>query len=370
MNVKIKKEIDVVDLVLDWIEHWKSFVGVVLLSVIVACGYLFLFNSNAEITQEKADKESARDLAKVKYLSELTQKQLADISLKDMEKYFLSEKDIVAVDEVIYLQEEYEENVEEYNSKKDGEDLKERAEAFSYLANTKNIVEARKSSLTAEQQVYYYAKMNINTSIGKENFEMMNDSKEIQANGTGRSKKKAVLIILLAIILHFFVIGIKYIFNQKIKHSDELSQLFGIPEFTRVIDWERIDNSKGLDKIVNKIRFASVRRNDVKETIKINVSTTLDILKKKRYSSVALVGSGIDVERLDFISQIVEVDKNIVVKSLDSVTHSVNGAESIDGVESAILVARVGLTKYSEFMEELLSLKSRGVDIIGIAVFE
>ena len=65
MNGKIKKEIDVIDLLLNWIEHWKSFVGVVLLSVIVACGYLFLFNSNAEITQEKADRESAKDLAKM-----------------------------------------------------------------------------------------------------------------------------------------------------------------------------------------------------------------------------------------------------------------------------------------------------------------
>ena len=367
MNGKIKKEIDVIDLLLNWIEHWKSLVGVVILGVILACGYLFLFTADES---PKENTESVADLAKGKFLSELTQEQLAKVSLKDMEKYFLSEKDIVAVDEVIYLQGEYEKNVEEYNNKKDDEDLKDRAETFSYIANTKNIVETRRASLTADQQVYYNAKLDLDAFIGEKIVGAENGNVAVSGNGPVKSKKKAVLIILLAIILHFFVIGLKYVFDKKIKHSDELSQLFGIPEFTRVIDWERIDSSRGLDKIVNKFRFASVRRNDVKETIKINVSTTLDILKKKRYSSVALVGSGIDVERLDFISQIVELDNKIVVKSLDSVTHSVNGAESIEGVESAILVARVGLTKYSEFMEELLSLKSRGVDIIGIAVFE
>ena len=103
MNGKIKKEIDVIDLLLNWIEHWKSLVGVVILGVILACGYLFLFTAESP----KKNTESVADLANGKFLSELTQEQLAKVSLKDMEKYFLSEKDIVAVDEVIYLQGEY-----------------------------------------------------------------------------------------------------------------------------------------------------------------------------------------------------------------------------------------------------------------------
>ena len=364
----MKKEIDVVDLILDWIEHWKSLLVAVLVGVVLACSYMFLF-SESEPIHESQDEETIEELAKVKMLSELSQEQLQSVSLKEMEEFFLSEKDIASVDDVIYLQGEYENNVKVYDEKKDGEKLRDRAEAFSHIANTKNIVEARRASLTGDQQIYYYAKLGLDSSVGNGE----NKTNELiinSGNSLVRSKKKAVLIIFLVLLLHFVIIGLRYIFGQKIKHADVLSNILDVPEFTRMVDWESINNTRGIGKFVNKVRFSSFRQTELKETISINVATTIDILKKKKYSSLAVVGSGIDVERLTFISQIAETDSSIIVKSLDSVAYSVNGAENIAGVDAAILVARVGLTKYNELVEEFQSLKTRKVDVIGIMVFE
>ncbi|WP_028234626.1 hypothetical protein [Pseudobutyrivibrio sp. MD2005] len=369
MNNNYTREIDLIDLFIDWLAHWKSLLVCVLIGVVLAGGYMYM--GRGTTTVEVTDKDVMATISDGATLSTLTPEQLATLTVKDMEKKFLSEKDINAVEEVIALYDEYVENIEVYDAQKDELEVKDRAEAFNYIANSKNIVEARRASLTADQQVYYDAKMGLDRTVGDAIATKNDESKTTVTTTTeGASKKKAALIVILAFILHFMIVACRYIFNNKIKHTDNLSAMVNVPEYTRMIDWNKVDSKKGLDKLVNSIRFASTRKTPLSEVVEINASATIEKLKNKNYSSVALVGTNLADERDMLAAQISKANANATVKSIDSITHSVNGADDIAGVDAAILAVKVASTRYNDFLEELQSLRDRDVDVIGIAIFE
>ena len=359
-----EKEIDLIDLLFDWLSHWRSLCVFLLIGVLAAGGYVYVANSRA------AAVEPIDTVADDATLSTMTEEQLAALSLEDMESY-LTEKDLMAVHDVITLNEEYLENMAAYNEQKDSMDLKDRAETLSYISTTKNAVTTGKNALTADELIYYYyyyyADAGIEIALSSTNTTTTTDTATVS---TGASAKKAIIIVLVAFFLHVIIVACLYIFNNKIKRSDRLSAMVGVPEYTRMIDWDAIDKKKGLDSIIARGRLAGVRRTALDDVIEINASATVEMMKNKNYSSVAVVGPGLGQERDRLVSQISKAGSATVVKTIDSITHSVNGADDIAGVDAAILAVRVAATRYSDFMEELQSLRDRDVDVIGIAVFE
>lgn len=368
MEYNKRREIDLVDMIIDWLAHWRSIIVFVLLGTCIAGIYIYTGKSEVPVTTSDND---INVLAETSSLSMLTEKQLSKITIKEMEDLFLSRQDIIAAEECINLYEEYLENIEKYEGEKESLELLKRAETFNYIANSKNVIEVRVAGLTPDQRVYYYAKLR--ERISSEADEKL-ESEEVEASASvvtvDASKTKGVLLFVIVIAAHFVTCSCLYIYDKKIKHTDTLSTIVRIPEYTRMIDWDIIDKKKGLDKLVSIMRYSSVRRTSLSETIEINAIATVEKLKNKQYTSVAVVGTGLVDERRAFINQIDKIDCNIIGKSIDSVTHSVNGSDEISGVNAAILAVKVGFTKYNDFFEELQSLKDREVDVIGIAVFE
>ncbi len=364
------REIDLLDLFIDWLAHWKSFFVFLLVGVICAMTYMYVggTTTSTSVSEEDVISEVADDVT----LSTLTSEQLSALTLKDMENDFLSEKDITAVDELIALSEEYSENLQVYDSQKEKLELKDRSEAFNYIANTKNIIEARKAALTADQQIYYYAKTGVSIVVGQAN-ELDGEEEKTATDvvvETSPSKSKALLIVIVFAFIHFVWFACRYIFDNTVKHTDNLSLLTEVPEYTRMVDWDCINAKKGIDKLVYNMRFAGIRRTSLSDTIEINASATIEKMKNKSYSSIAIVGSEAAELGKKLSEQITKADTSKVVKSIDSITHSVNGADEIAGVDAAILAVKVRKTRYNELLEELQSLKDRDVDVVGIAVFE
>ena len=337
MNENYVREIDLIDMFVDWLSHWRSLLAFLIIGVILAGGYMLLGSNpsapiDLDIVQEEEEEE-------------------------------LTARELKAVEDVISLNNEYTENLKLYEAEKESLAVNERAEAYYYIANTKDILESRKAALSEAQLNYFYG------DDGTEVDELAKTETEDVAPA-GPSKTKALLIVILAVILHFIVFACRYIFDNRIKHTDTLSAMTGVPEYTRMVDWSKVDSKKGLDKLINKMRFAGTRRTALTEVVEINSSATIEKLKNKNYSSVAVVGTGIDLERNILSNQILKEKPDATVKSIDSVTHSVNGADDIAGVDAAILAVKVAHTRYNDFMEELQSLRDRGVDVLGIAIFE
>ncbi len=359
MNEKYAREIDLIDLLIDWCSHWSSSLAFLLVGVIAAGAYMY--TGNKAVVDPEAIMASEK-------LSEMTAEQLSQLTEVEIAEK-LTEEEINAVNELVKLNDEYQENLKLYDAQKDSLELKDRAEAFSYIASQKNIIESRKGVLTADQQAYYYYNYIEKNQVEKNQTEKA-EVAESTTTSTGASKTKALLIVIIAIILHFMIFACRYIFSSKIKRTDALSAMVNVPEYTRMIEWSKVDSSKGLDSLVNKMRYANVRKTGMDEAVEINSSATIEKLKNKNYNSVAVIGTGIIDERNMLVNQLIKDKPDATVKSIDSITHSVNGADDIAGVQSAILAVKVGTTRYNDFFEELQSLKDREVDILGIAVFE
>lgn len=336
MNENYVREIDLIDLFVDWLSHWRSLLAFLIIGVIAAGGYMYLGKNN-----------------------------VASVSVGSTEEisYGITAKELQTVEELIALNDEYTENVKIYDSEKESMEIKDRTEAFYYIAQAKSIIEARKALLSQTQLNYFD---DAHKSAEDKKAETLASAKSAAAPST----KKAILMVILSVILHFVIFACIYIFDNRIKHTDSLSAMTGVPEYTRMVDWNKIDSKKGLDKLVNRMRFAGTRHTSLTEVVEINSSATIEKLKNKNYSSVAVVGTGIDLERNTLSNQILKDKPDATVKSIDSVTHSVNGADAIAGVDAAILAVKVAHTRYNDFMEELQSLRDRGVDVLGIAIFE
>ena len=366
MKDNYTREIDLLDLFINWLAHWRSLLVCMLVGVVLACGYMYIGRNS--VKEEVIEQNVLDTIPAGATLSTLTAEQLNALSVEDMESRFLSETDINAVDQVISLYNEYNENFEAYETEKKSMKLKEKSDLLCSLANSKNIIDSDRNTLTPDQQIYYYAKTEQNSADEKttENSGVIS----VVVTSGGASTKLAILIVILAFILHFLVVACRYIFNDKVKHVDDLSAMVNVPEYTRMIDWEKVDSKKGLDKLVNRFRFAGIRKTSLAELVEINASATVEKLKNKDYSSVALVGTNLADERDMLAAQISKANANATVKSIDSITHSVNGADDIAGVDAAILAVKVACTRYNDFFEELQSLRDRDVDVIGIAIFE
>ncbi len=353
MNENYAREIDLIDLIIDWCSHWRSLLVFLLVGVIAAGAYIYTGSTTT------VDPEAA--IASVA-LTDMTDEQLAGLTEDEITSK-LTGKEVEAVQELIKLNDEYIENIELYKEQKDSLELKDRAEALNYIVSSKNTIEARKAALTTDQQAYFrynYVEKTQDTSTNK----------VAAPVSVGSSKTKALLIVIIAIFLHFVIVACKYVFGKKIKRTDALSSMVNVPEYTRMVDWTKVDASKGLDKLVNKMRYANLRKTELSEAVEINSSATIEKLKNKNYNSVAVIGTGIVDERNLLVNQVLKDKPDATVKSIDSITHSVNGADDIAGVKSAILAVKVGVTTYNDFFEELQSLKDREVDILGIAVYE
>lgn len=348
MKENYNKEIDALDLLYDWLSHWRSFLVVMLIGIIISGLYTIRFNSNPY------EDESGSELR---------------VTTEYLEKNSLSEKEIIEVDELIDLYNNYLDNIKLYNKNKDSLEIHERVEVLDNIANTKTIIEEQKLQLADVQLSYFYGKLDIDTVVDVVDGRQVSGT-EISLISWGRVVKRIVLTIILLLIVHLLFFALKYLFDKKIKHSDSISNMVDIPVYSLMVDWEKLDKKCGLDRFINKMRYASLQKTSISETLKINGLAVVDMLNNRGYSSIAVVGPGLDAEREAFSDQISKTNPDVIVKSIDSITHSFSGAKDISGVKAAVLVVKVGFTSYQDFFEEVQSLIDRDIDVLGIAVFE
>lgn len=314
------REIDLVDLFITCLSHWRSLLIFIFVGIVLAGLYVFWGEGSSVSTSEGVE---------------------------------LSHAEIQKIEDLTSLKEEYEELLKEYEAKKTDLELIDRAETLSNLGTAFNIIRNQEAALTADQKSVYFGEAE--------------EQEEVQ---TGPSPINALMVVCIAVFFHLVFWGGVYVFDNKIKRTDCLSEIACIPEFTRMIDWDKVNSAKGLDKVINKIRYAGMRKTALRDVVEINVSAAIEKVRNNNYTSLAVVGVSLDEERKIFTDQIAKDYSELLVKSIDSITHSVNGADDIMGIDAAVLVVKVGITRYNDLAEELHSLRDRGVNVIGVAVFE
>ena len=339
MDSRTYNEVDLRDLLMDWISHWKSLFAILALGVLaVTANYLYICNKYAS--------NSTDTTSLIAYTDE------------DFET-ILSQEELNYVDGLVELENSYNENLNMYNEEEKKLELVDKADIMAKLVYSSSTIHSMTKTLSDDQKQYY------DYLHGAEIYA------PVQPGFSHRNAMiKSVFVLIALCCIHFLIFGFRYLISDYIKPSDSLTLKFGIPEFTRVIDWEKNDSLRGIDNAIIKYRFRKTRRTTLEDTLKINASAIIEKGKKNGSKEIVVVGMRSEKERNMLRTHILSENESIDVKSIDSVTHCVESVDDIVGVDSAVLVVKIGYSTYKECIEELDSLKIRGIDVLGIVAFE
>lgn len=319
MNFKYETEIDLKDLLIYWLCHWKSLcVGLVI--CLALGGGFFAYKSNS-VEQQNAEAALA-----------VTN---AENTLTTTEK--------AAVDETLDIYHKYEQLCAVYDEMLDMDSVLEASEILSNIIVVKNDVDGKRNSFNTKQLAYFYEQIGV---------EYQAVSPEVTALG-----RVLLVAILIAVFLHLMICFCVYAAKNTVRHYENYEAMIGASELTRVIDWD------GLSPI-NKWNFNSFNKIAQDDAIAINIKAIEQIAKAKSYETVAIVN--IDTEVGEKFSDVKAVETTV----LSGILYDTEGAAKVAECDAAVLVVRVGQTVRQHVIDEAEALRLRNINILGIIVFE
>ena len=180
------------------------------------------------------------------------------------------------------------------------------------------------------------------------------------------SKKKLGIGVIGGLFVYAFVICIGYVFDGKVKDSDDFERLFGIRTIGKIYGaGDKRANKKGLDGAIYSLKRRGskpVVQNSAEKMIAIN---TAALVTKEEAENVAIICGDFDaaglVERIK--ETITAEEKNAEV--FESLLYSSTETQELENIDSAILVVRTKKSRYNETEEMIKLLENRGIMILG-----
>ena len=236
------------------------------------------------------------------------------------------------------------------------------------LATLATAVGNAKASLTEEQQQYY----DLLTWEESEAIEAeQNDATGEQSAASPSISKKYVL--LGAVLFAFVYAGILfliYIFNSKIRVSDELQTLYHIPQIGVVVR----DSGKQFvfDKWIDDLRHYGKRKFNAEQSMELAFAAVKIAAAKNRLNSICLMGCNLDAgagKVCETLKTALEKEQ-LNVTILDNVLYNAEAMEKVDAMTGVVLVEKAGSTLYNEIAGELELLKRQEIAVLGGIVVE
>ena len=252
--------------------------------------------------------------------------------------------------------------------------IADKQKAFvSNLFSMQDTITKRKQAFTEEQQWYYDVLVN-------EKAAGMSDSEAAEwgiadrsTEETGVSIKYVVLGMILAVFCYAFFSFVGYVFNTKIRITEDLQQFYSIPQLGLIPNDGRGKRFLGfIDRWILSLRDRNKRSFSEEEAIKLaSVAVKLKV-EKEMLDSVSLIGCGLKDRSLSVCDQLKSFlsQNNIQVSILSNVLYDAQAMSGLENVKGVVLVERAGSTLYTEITQELELLKRQGIKILGGIVVE
>lgn len=235
---------------------------------------------------------------------------------------------------------------------------------LSDVAAMKKDVSDAKKELTDRERQYYDLLKSGTTEEGQAPSE---------APTPGVSAKYVLLGALIAAFLYAFILLLVYIFNTKIRATDSMQELYGIPQLGIIPAAPKRKKIFGVvDNWIISIRNHNKRQFTLDEALELVTVAAKMAAGKEALQDVCLMGCGMKEHSLEICEKIkngLEKD-GIGVKILNNVLYDAQMLEELAGMAGVILVESVGSTLYNEITEELELLKRQGIKALGGIVVE
>lgn len=238
------------------------------------------------------------------------------------------------------------------------------------VSNLRSGIASAKAGFTADQAKYYDL---LTWEEGMDEAEIVQkDTVEEQAVAVSPSVSKKY-ILLGAVLFAFVYAGILflvYIFNSKLRVSDELQSLYHIPQIGVVVK----DSKKKfiLDKWVDDLRHYGKRKFDAEQSMELAFVAVKIAAVKNKLNTICLMGCNLEAGAGSVCENLKTAleKEGINVTVLDNVLYNAEAMEKIEAMTGVVLVEKAGSTLYNEIANELALLKRQDIAILGGIIVE
>jgi len=237
------------------------------------------------------------------------------------------------------------------------------------ISDIRSKIVSAKAEFTTEQQQYYDL---LTWEETKEVAEDQTDTTEEQPIPAPPSISKKY-VLLGAVLFVFGYVGIlflMYIFNTRIRISDELQSLYHIPQIGVVVKDSKKKNI--LDKWVDDLRHYGKREFDAEQSMELAFAAVKIAAVKNKLSNVCLMGCNLSAGADNVCENLKTAleKEGIHVTVLDNVLYNAESMEKMDAVTGVVLVEKAGSTLYNEISDELALLQRQDITVLGGIVVE
>lgn len=239
------------------------------------------------------------------------------------------------------------------------------------VSNLRSGIASAKAGFTADQQKYYDL-----LTWEEETREAEMDQKDTTTEeepvlaSPSVSKKYVLLGAVLFAFVYAGILFLIYIFNSKIRVSDELQSLYHIPQIGMVVK----DSKKKfiLDKWVNDLRHYGKRKFDAEQSMELAFAAVKIAAVKNKLNTICLMGCNLEAGASSVCENLKTAleKEGVNVTVLDNVLYNAESMEKVEAMTGVVLVEKAGSTLYNEVANELALLKRQDITVLGGIIVE
>ena len=238
------------------------------------------------------------------------------------------------------------------------------------VSNGRTAIATAKSKFTEEQQKYYDL-LTWEDRIEEEEIKPKEATEELATVATPSVSKKYILLgAILFAFGYVVVLAFAYIFDSKLRASDELQNLYHIPQIGVIVK----DSEKEfiVDKWIDVLRHYGKRKFSVEQSMELAFAAVKIAAVKNGLDSICLMGCNLSAGAGNVCENLkVALEKEgITVTILDNVLYNAEMMEKVDAVSGVVLVEKAGSTLYNEIAKELELLKRQEITVLGGIIVE
>lgn len=231
-----------------------------------------------------------------------------------------------------------------------------------------------KSAFTKEEWYYYNnylseGAVSVNPDADKLKDATDEEAKEpaVAVITPGVSMKYVALGMILFAFVYVFIIFLAYIFNNKLRVTETLQNLYDIPQLG-CVEYEKKRRFLGfIDTWILKLRYCGKRSFSSEEATGLVAVAVKVAAKNAGANSVCLVGCNLQENTLAVCNYIADALKQdeIEVKTLNNVLYDVEAMEELSMMQHVVLVETAASTMYSEIASELELMSRQNINVLG-----
>ena len=250
--------------------------------------------------------------------------------------------------------------------------MDEQIQCRNEIASLQSTIAATKADFTEEQKKYYEL-LTWEEAEHSEQPEQPAQSVTAEENPVPTpavSKKYILLGAVLFAFVYAVVICMAYIFNTKLRVSDELQSIYGIPQIGLVV--RESGRKVFLDKWVDSLRHYGKRKFTAEQSMELAFAAIKITAVKNGLNNICLMGCNMSAgadKVCESLKAALEKEQ-ISVSVLDNVLYDAEAMEKMDAMQGAVLVEKAGSTLYNEVVGELELLKRQDIRVLGGIIVE